>query len=317
MPALAQNSALPPITVDAPQAQRSARTVTSQRQQSTTRRSARARTNSTAPAARGSAASATSRQDTRDQVLATNQSTATKTSTPALETPQSVTTVTRRQIDEQNPQTVGNALRYTAGVLSELDATTRYDSVFLRGIGGFGTSTNFVSFLDGLKLPRGQAFAVTSIDAFLLDRIEVIKGPSAVLYGQISPGGLVNLVSRQPSEIPYNEARIEGGSYGRVQGGITSQGALDAAHQWLYSISAIGRMSGTRYDGVDEQRFGVAPAITWRPDADTQLTVSGFYQHDPKGGVFQLAVPAIAGAGSISAVSQSQSEHRRSRLRQV
>lgn len=290
VPAFAQNSALPPVTVDAPQAQRAARNVTSQRQQSATRRSTRARTNSTAPAVRGTA-SATTRQDTRDRMTATNQSTATKTSTPVLETPQSVTTVTRRQIDEQNPQTVGNALRYTAGVLSELDATTRYDSVFLRGIGGFGTSTNFVSFLDGLKLPRGQAFAVTSIDAFLLDRIEVIKGPSAVLYGQISPGGLVNLVSRQPSDGPYNEARIEGGSYGRVQGGITSQGSLDAAHHWLYSISAIGRMSGTRYDGVDEQRFGVAPAITWRPDADTQLTVSGFYQHDPKGGYFNSLYP--------------------------
>lgn len=292
-PTFAQNSALPPVTVDAPQAQRSARNVASPRQQGATRRSNRSRTNSDAPATAtpAAAASATARQDTRDQMAATNQSTATKTSTPVLETPQSVTTVTRRQIDAQNPQTVGNALQYTAGVLSERDATTRYDSVFLRGIGGFGTSTNFVSFLDGLKLPRGQAFAVTSIDAFLLDRIEVIKGPSAVLYGQISPGGLVNLVSRQPSDIPYNEARIEGGSHGRVQGGITSQGALDAAHQWLYSISAIGRMSGTRYDGVDEQRFGVAPAITWRPDADTQLTVSGFYQRDPKGGYFNSLYP--------------------------
>lgn len=291
VPAFAQGSQLPPVTVDAPQAQRTARAVTSRRPQGATRRSARAGNSSTpAPALPGAADLAT-RQDTRDQVLATSQSTATKTSTPLLETPQSVTTVTRRQIDTQNPQTVGNALQYTAGVLSERDATTRYDSVFLRGIGGFGTSTNFVSFLDGLKLPRGQAFAVTSIDAFLLDRIEVIKGPSAVLYGQISPGGLVNLVSRQPGDVPYNEVRIEGGSFGRIQGGITSQGALDAAHQWLYSISAIGRMSGTRYDDVEEQRFGVAPAITWRPDSDTQLTVSGFYQHDPKGGYFNSLYP--------------------------
>ena len=292
VPAFAQGTTLPPVTVDAPQAQRAGRNASPQRSQPATRRSVRAGTSTArAPALPGAAASTTTRQDTRDQVLATSQSTATKTSTPVLETPQSVTTVTRGQIDSQNPQTVGNALQYTAGVLSERDATTRYDSVFLRGIGGFGTSTNFVSFLDGLKLPRGQAFAVTSIDAFLLDRIEVIKGPSAVLYGQISPGGLVNLVSRQPSDIPYNEVRIEGGSHGRVQGGITSQGALDAAHQWLYSISAIGRMSGTRYDDVDEQRFGVAPAITWRPDADTQLTVSGFYQRDPKGGYFNSLYP--------------------------
>ncbi|UPJ54497.1 TonB-dependent siderophore receptor [Bradyrhizobium sp. 200] len=289
-PAHAQNSNLPPVTVDAPRQRRPERAQPSQRQQATPRRSARSTPNR-GPSTPSPAAVGAGRQDTRDQVFATNQSTATKTSTPVLETPQSISTVTRHQIDDQNPQTVGNALRYTAGVLSEVDATSRYDSVFLRGIGGFGTSTNFVSFLDGLKLPRGQAFAVTSIDPFLLDRIEVIKGPSAVLYGQISPGGLVNLISRQPSEIPYNEARIEGGSFGRIQGGITSQGPLDAAKQWLYSISAIGRISGTRYDGVEEQRVGVAPAITWRPDSDTQLTISGFYQRDPKGGYFNSLYP--------------------------
>ena len=112
-PTFAQNSALPPVTVDAPQAQRSARNVASPRQQGATRRSNRSRTNSDAPATAtpAAAASATARQDTRDQMAATSQSTATKTSTPVLETPQSVTTVTRRQIDAQNPQTVGNALQ--------------------------------------------------------------------------------------------------------------------------------------------------------------------------------------------------------------
>lgn len=290
-PAFAQAATLPPVTVDAPQTQRAARSSNPQRQQGATRRNSRQSTSRAMPAPPARAAGPSGRQDTRERIVADTQSAATKTATPVLETPQSVTTVTRRQIDEQNPQTVGNALRYTAGVLSEVDATTRNDSVFIRGFGGFGTSTNFVSFLDGLKLPRGQAFAVTSIDAFLLDRIEVLKGPSAVLYGQISPGGLVNQVSRQPSESSYNEARIEGGSYGRIQSGITSQGALDTAHQWLYSISAIGRMSDTRYDGVQEQRYGVAPAITWRPDADTQLTVSGFYQRDPKGGYFNSLYP--------------------------
>ncbi|WP_298275094.1 TonB-dependent siderophore receptor [uncultured Bradyrhizobium sp.] len=292
-PAHAQSSILPPVSVEAPQVRRATRAVIAPRPQAAPRRTARPvlqQGQVGAVAARGVSATA-GRTDTRDRVFATSQSTATKTSTPVLETPQSISTVTRHQLDEQNPQTVGNALRYTAGVLSEVDATSRYDSVFLRGFGAFGTATNFVSFLDGLKLPRGQAFAVTSIDAFLLDRIDVIKGPSAVLYGQISPGGLVNLVSRQPSEVPYNEARIEGGSFGRIQSGITSQGYLDAAKQWLYSISAIGRTSDTRYDGVEEQRVGVAPAITWRPDADTQLTISGFYQRDPKGGYFNSLYP--------------------------
>jgi iron complex outermembrane receptor protein len=227
----------------------------------------------------------------RNQYLGGNTSTASKTDTPVLETPQSISVVTRKQIDDQNAQTVSNALRYNAGVLSDADINSRYDSIFIRGFGGFGTSTNYVSFLDGLKLPRGQAFANTAIDPFLLDRIDVLKGPSAVLYGQISPGGLVNQVSRMPSAIPYSEARIEGGTYGRIQAGVTSQGAIDKEGHWLYSVSAIGRSSGTRYDDVDEQRIAVAPALTWRPDPDTQLTIAGYYQRDPEGGYFNSLYP--------------------------
>jgi iron complex outermembrane receptor protein len=229
--------------------------------------------------------------DTGTAILQKRTASATKTSTPVLDTPQSVTTITRRQIDEQNPQTVSEALRYTAGVLSDRDTNSRYDSVFLRGFGAFGTSTSYVNFLDGLKLPRGQAFAQTSIDPYLLDRIDVLKGPSAVLYGQTSPGGLVNQVSRMPSADPYNEVWLQGGSHGRVQGGLTSRGRLSADGKWQYGLTAVGRLSGTRYDDVDEQRAGVAPAVTWQPDADTTLTLFGYYQADPEGGYFNSLYP--------------------------
>lgn len=230
-------------------------------------------------------------RSTADGYAVPTATSATKTNTPVIDTPQSVTTIPRRQLDDQNPQTVRDALNYTPGVLSGIDATNRYDSVFMRGFGGFGLSTEVVDFLDGLKLPRGQAFALPSVDPFLLDRIDVLRGPSALLYGQTSPGGLVNQISRAPSARPYNEARIEGGSYGRVQGGFTSQGALDEGGIWRYSFSAIGRAAGTRYDDVDERRLGVAPALTWAPSADTRLTLQGFYQTDPKGGYFNSIYP--------------------------
>lgn len=224
--------------------------------------------------------------NTTESYLSQRSATATKTDTPVLETPQSISTITRRQMDDQNVQTVGNALRYTAGVLSDADSNSRYDSIFMRGFGAFGTDTSYVSFLDGLKLPRGQGFAIAAIDPFLLDRVDVLKGPSAMLYGQTSPGGLVNQVSRMPSAVPYNEVFVEGGTYGRIQSGVTSQGVLDKEGKWLYSLSAIGRSSGTRYDGVDEQRVAVAPAITWAPDMDTRFTIQSYYQKDPKGGYF-------------------------------
>lgn len=226
-----------------------------------------------------------------DRYVAKSAASTAKAVTPIVETPQSVAVITRKQLDDQNPQTVGSALRYSAGVLSERDATSRYDSVFLRGFGSFGTTTNFVGYLDGLKLPRGQAFAVTSIDPFLLDHIDVLKGPSALLYGQISPGGIVNQVSRETSATAKGEARLEVGSHGRVQGGITSTGPIDAEGVWQYGITAVGRTAGTQYDDVDERRGAIAPAITFQPDEDTRLTVSGFYQRDPEGGYFNSLYP--------------------------
>jgi iron complex outermembrane receptor protein len=80
--------------------------------------------------------------DTSNTINQRTARTATKSSTPVVETPQAISTVTRKQIDEQNPQTVSEALKYTSGVLSDRDSNTRYDSVFIRGFGAFGTATN-------------------------------------------------------------------------------------------------------------------------------------------------------------------------------
>lgn len=227
-----------------------------------------------------------------DTLLQTRNSTATGTDTPVLETPQSVTSVTRRQMDEQNPQTVSEALRYTAGVLSDRDTNARYDSIFIRGFGSFGTATNYVSFLDGLQLPRGQAFAQTSIDPFLLERVDVLKGPAALLYGAVSPGGIVNQISRSPTVEPHGEAFVQGGTYDRIQAGLASSGAITKDGIWQYSFSLVGRDSGTQYEGVDEQRLAVAPIVKWQPDADTSLTLRSYYQKDPDGGYFNSLYPS-------------------------
>ncbi|MAY44743.1 MAG: TonB-dependent siderophore receptor [Rhodobacteraceae bacterium] len=218
---------------------------------------------------------------------------ATKTDTPVVETPQALTVLTRKQFDDQNPTTVAQALRYTAGVLSEIDASTRYDSVFLRGFGGFGTSSSFVSFLDGLRLPQGQAFAQPAIDPFLLDRVDVLKGPSSLLYGQTSPGGLVNMVTRSPDGTTGGEARLEVGTHDRVQAGAEQHGVLDEDGKLRYSVAGMGRYSGTRYDDVDEARFGIAPSLVWEPSERTRFTFGGYYQNDPEGGYFNSIYPTF------------------------
>ncbi|MFC4169658.1 TonB-dependent siderophore receptor [Teichococcus aestuarii] len=217
--------------------------------------------------------------------------TGSKTDTPLIEAPQSVGVVTRDQVDDQAALSVSQALRYTAGVLGEVRPSARYDSVFVRGFGGQGTGAAFVNFLDGLRQGRGLYFGVPNTDPWLLERIEVLRGPASVLYGQTGVGGLVNLVSRRPTADHVNEVRIEAGSNALLQTAFDLGGALTEDGRYTYRLTGIARKSGTQYDHVEEERIAIAPAFTWRPDDSTTITLLASYQHDPEGGFYNF-VPA-------------------------
>jgi iron complex outermembrane receptor protein len=217
--------------------------------------------------------------------------TGSKTDTPLIEAPQSVGVVTRDQIDDQAAQSVSQALRYTAGVLPEVRPSARYDSVFVRGFGGQGTGAAFVNFLDGLRQGRGLYFGVPNTDPWLLERIEVLRGPASVLYGQTGVGGLVNLVSRRPTATPVNEVRIEAGSHVLLQTAFDFGGPLTSDGQFLYRLTGIARKADTQYDYTQEERIAIAPAFTWRADDNTTLTILTSYQKDPEGGFYNF-VPA-------------------------
>ncbi|WJH41920.1 TonB-dependent receptor plug domain-containing protein [Aliirhizobium terrae] len=112
-----------------------------------------------------------------DGYVAEQSLTATKTGAALIETPQSISVVTRKQLDDQNVQTVSQALRYTAGVTPESRAG-RYDYPNIRGFGAPGGSdANFVGLLDGMRLPKGLYYIAPSIDPYLLERVELLRGP--------------------------------------------------------------------------------------------------------------------------------------------
>jgi iron complex outermembrane receptor protein len=217
--------------------------------------------------------------------------TGSKTDTPLIEAPQSVGVVTRDQMDDQAAQSVSQALRYTAGVLGEVRPSARYDSVFVRGFGGQGTGAAFVNFLDGLRQGRGLYFGVPNTDPWLLERIEVLRGPASVLYGQTGVGGLVNLVSRRPTSTPTNEVRLEAGNHALMQTAFDFSGPLTSDGQFLYRVTGIARKSETQYDYTEEERIAIAPSFTWRPDDNTTLTILSSFQKDPEGGFYNF-VPA-------------------------
>ncbi|WP_412065644.1 TonB-dependent siderophore receptor [Rhizobium sp. SYY.PMSO] len=229
--------------------------------------------------------------------VATRSSAGTKTDTPLIETPQSVSVVTRKQIEDQAAQSVREALRYTPGVVSEYRGAggTRYDTIIYRGMGG-GVNYDY-SYLDGLRL-LGVDYAVPQIDIYNLDRVEVLRGPSSVLYGQGTPGGLVNLVSKLPTEESLHEVQLQAGNRGHVQTGFDFGGPLDPDGTLLYRLTGAAHRTDSQVDNQKEERISIAPAFTWKPDADTSLTILGKYQNDPEGGYFGF-LPAVGTLQSL------------------
>ena len=214
-------------------------------------------------------------------IVAHRGGTGTKTDTPLIENPQSVTVITRDQIEQQGARSVAEALRYEPGVVSETRVGDRFDNVFIRGFGGFGGNANYLQFWDGLRLPRGANYANPSIDPYLLERVEILRGPASILYGQNNPGGLVNLVSKNPTETPFRELMTRFGDHGRIEGGFDFGGPASADGKLFYRVIGLGRASDTEVNYNQTERKLIAPSFTWRPSLDTSLTVRTSYDRDP------------------------------------
>lgn len=201
---------------------------------------------------------------------------ATKTDTALAETPQSITVIGRDQIAEQAAASVQDVLLYAAGVRSSAyGVDSRGDWARVRG-------ADPVMYLDGLQLNYG--FNNTPrIEPYTLERIEVLRGPASVLYGQGSTAGLVNLATKLPQAEAAREVAVQLGSHDRRQLQADLTGPLDAEGRWLYRLVAVGRESDTQVDYVEDDRVVLAPSLTWRPDALTRLTLLAHAQRDFSG----------------------------------
>lgn len=213
--------------------------------------------------------------------VAKRSTAATKTDTPIIETPQSISVVTSDQLETTKSQNLMDALGYTAGVarLEGLDRTT--DRFVLRGF-----QTNGNVFRDGskyqLNIYNGQQ------ETYGLERIELLKGASSVLYGNAAPGGILNTVSKRPGIEPVRELNVEFGSFNRKQVSGDFGGALTQDGTWTYRLTALHRDSDTFVNHIPDDRTYIAPALKWQPSAATSLTLLSEYQHDRTGYVYGL-----------------------------
>ena len=185
--------------------------------------------------------------------------------------PQSVTVVDVEQAREMGALNIQDALTYSAGVYAgNFGFDTRIDSASVRGL-------NPSMFQDGLRNLYGS-YNNTRTDIYLLERIEVLKGPSSSVFGQSELGGIVNAVSKRPKKEALREINLQYGMYDRKQIGIDFTGPLTEDGEWLYRLVALKRDSGTQVDHVNDDAMVVMPSVTWQPSDKTSITMQYVHQ---------------------------------------
>lgn len=213
---------------------------------------------------------------------ATRTATGIKTDTPLKEIPQSISVVGSEQIRDMGAQTLQDTLRYVPGAVADaygLDSRT--DSVLIRG-------TDAAEYLDGLRRTFSYYTYNYRIDPFFMERIEVLRGPASVLYGQAPVGGIINSVSKRPETEESGEFTVEYGTFDYKQVKFDMTGPASADGKWSYRLAGLARDADTQVDYVEDDRYAIQPALTYRPDSDTTITLLGLFQKDHSGSTGQF-----------------------------
>ncbi|MRT56364.1 ferrichrome porin FhuA [Enterobacteriaceae bacterium RIT693] len=231
-----------------------------------------------------SAAPAESAWGPSPTIAAKRSATATKTDTPIEKTPQSISVVTSEEMQMHQFQSVKEALGYTPGVtVNSRGASNNYDFVIIRGFSSVGLSQN--NYLDGLKM-QGDFYNDAVIDPYMLERVELMRGPTSVLYGKSSPGGIVNMVSKRPTTEPLHEVQFKMGTDNLYQTGFDFSDALDDAGVYSYRLTGVARSNDEQQQGAKQKRYAIAPSFSWRPDDKTNFTFLSNFQNEPATGYY-------------------------------
>ncbi|HEV2159400.1 TonB-dependent siderophore receptor [Bradyrhizobium sp.] len=213
--------------------------------------------------------------------VATRSGTATKTDTPLIETPQSVSVITTDQIRNQGAVSIGEALRYTAGVSGDVNggSDTRFGGLQIRGF----DMTMPGLYIDGLRIPSSNYVHFNGLDPYGAERLEVLKGPSSAMYGGSGTGGLLNYVTKLPTAQQFGEVSVSGGSFNRYQGQFDMGGPANKDGTVLWRLTGVVRDGETQVDFTKDNRVFIAPAVTFKPNEDTTITFLANYQRDRAG----------------------------------
>ena len=217
--------------------------------------------------------------DTGEDTIVVTGYTGTKTDTALAELPQPIKVITADQFEAQGAISISDTVKYAAGVLANpYGRDTRVDGFNVRGL-------DALQFRDGMRDIFSYYASITS-DPYNFSRVEIVRGPASVLFGQGSIGGLVNLVSKTPDFTTRGELSLVYGSYDRKE----VLGDLNLALTDNLAVRFVGRArdADTYVDHVPDDRVMFAPSIRWQPTPDTDVILTGLYQEDDTGSTSQF-----------------------------
>jgi iron complex outermembrane receptor protein len=187
----------------------------------------------------------------------------TKTGVPIREIPQSVTVIGRKLIDEQQPANLEDVVRNVAGLTTVSRFGGRQDHLAIRGF-EMGTNRN------GLLRNGVQSVSRAQADVGNLDRVEILKGPSSILYGRVEVGGIINSVTRKPEPKPIATISASAASFSSYAASVDVSQPLGASLAGRLYVSS--KDAESYRDFVNGERTIVNPTLRWKIAPDTELT---------------------------------------------
>ncbi|SPJ32136.1 TonB-dependent siderophore receptor [Kushneria phyllosphaerae] len=205
-------------------------------------------------------------------IVARRTMTGSKTDTEVLDLSNSVSTVTEEEMRTRNVQSLEQAIGYTAGVaVDQYGSDDRYDYFMIRGFDGTSAGT----YRDGLSR-RTVNFTGGKLEPYGLQRIDILKGSTSTLFGLNAPGGMVNAITKRPLDYDFGEVYTTLGD-DHTETGADFGGPIDQAGEWTYRITTKWQDAELSADETRDDRFYFAPALTWKPNDATSLTLLADY----------------------------------------
>ncbi|MEM9358363.1 MAG: TonB-dependent receptor [Pseudomonadota bacterium] len=229
-----------------------------------------------------------------DSYAAPDSFSATRTDTGNISTPQSSQSITRKALEDAGARTVSDSYEYLAGVVRNNNTGGLFgDSYIARGFFG-----------DNILINGNRTGSPTNLDTANVERIEVLRGPTATLFGRADPGGLVNVITKQPLAKAHYHASITGGAgffddgerARELRGTIDVGGPLGTQSNVRYRLNMAADFRRTFRQNIDDKVFMVAPVVEVKLSDRTTANIELSYQH--KKFAFDRGVSHHGGHGS-------------------